>query len=201
MELDESPATSRLDHLAELATSPSHATVLPPSSSSSNTSSASSPSNSRNSQYTHQSHPQQAQDDSQHRHQSHRSSSPSSSYMKDRASSPTAHHSRPHALQQLEAESGSNWSRSPFTPTTTHIFKRMAIHEVLEAPGRSHNHRDEDHSSPPYKRKGSPEDSFSDSPSNSRYVIRKDMSFSLGGRRSTCSLANSVIVGGLIGPP
>ncbi|KAF9351645.1 hypothetical protein BGX34_000436 [Mortierella sp. NVP85] len=44
----------------------------------------------------------------------------------------------------------------------------MAIHEVLEAPGRSQNHRDEGHSSPPYKRKGSPEDSFSDSPSNSR---------------------------------
>lgn len=174
MELDEAPApTSRLDHLAELATSPSHATVLPPSSSSS-TSSTSSPSNSRHSQYTHQSHSQQAQDDPHHRHHpSHRSSSPpSSSYMKDRASSPTAHHSRPHALQQLEAESGSNWSRSPFTPTTTHTFKRMAIHEVLEAPGRSHSHHDDDHNSPPYKRKGSPDDSFSDPPSNPRYVLR-----------------------------
>ncbi|KAG0370692.1 hypothetical protein BGZ54_004816 [Gamsiella multidivaricata] len=84
--------------------------------------------------------------------------------MKDtRASSPAAHHhSRPQIVQQqLEAESGSGsgsaWARSPITPTTTRKFNRMAIHEVLE-----------DHNSPSYKRKGSPEDSFSDTPSSSR---------------------------------
>ncbi|KAF9995666.1 hypothetical protein BGZ79_010614 [Entomortierella chlamydospora] len=165
MELDEAPApTSRLDHLAELATSPSHAIAHPPNSSSSTTSSASS--NSRHSQYPRS---QQSQDDSssRHHHQSHRSSSPPP-FMKDnRASSPVAHHSRPHIVrEQLEAESSSNWGRSPITPTTTGKFNRMAIHEVLDGPGRSHSHHNEEgHSSPIYKRKGSPDDSFSDPPS------------------------------------
>ncbi|KAF9980489.1 hypothetical protein BGZ65_005039 [Modicella reniformis] len=49
----------------------------------------------------------------------------------------------------------------------------MAIHEVLEAPpSRSHSHHDEDRGSPPFKRKGSPEDSFSDSNSRSRSSAR-----------------------------
>ncbi|KAF9283688.1 hypothetical protein BGZ68_005220 [Mortierella alpina] len=72
------------------------------------------------------------------------------------------HQSRSHAVQQqLEAESGSNgsgWARSPITPTTTRKFNRMAIHEVLEG-----------QSSPPYKRKGSPEESsLSDAASQAR---------------------------------
>ncbi|KAI8597038.1 hypothetical protein EDD21DRAFT_229548, partial [Dissophora ornata] len=169
MELDEAPApTSRLDHLAELATSPSHAIVHPPNSSSSTTSSASSSSNSRHSQLTHSQQP--AQDDSRNHHP-HRSTSPSSSYMRDtRASSPAAHHhSRSQVVQQqLEAESSSGWSRSPITPTTTRKFTRMAIHDVLDGHGRGQGRDDEGENSPPYKRKGSPEDSFSDPPSHSR---------------------------------
>ncbi|CAO3568009.1 unnamed protein product [Mortierella alpina] len=72
------------------------------------------------------------------------------------------HQSRSHAVQQqLEAESGPNgsgWARSPITPTTTRKFNRMAIHEVLEG-----------QNSPPYKRKGSPEESsLSDAASQAR---------------------------------
>ncbi|KAF9564709.1 hypothetical protein EC968_004430 [Mortierella alpina] len=72
------------------------------------------------------------------------------------------HQSRSHAVQQqLEAESASNgsgWARSPITPTTTRKFNRMAIHEVLEG-----------QNSPPYKRKGSPEESsLSDAASQAR---------------------------------
>ncbi|KAF9205644.1 hypothetical protein BGZ49_003739 [Haplosporangium sp. Z 27] len=162
MELDEAPApTSRLDHLAELATSPSHANVHPPTSASSTSSTSSSR------QYTRSKQP--SQDDSRNS----RSSPPisSSTSMKDtRASSPVAHHSRPQIIrEQLEAESGPAWGRSPITPTTTNKFNRMAIHEVLEAPGRNHSHHNEEgRHSPPYKRKGSPEDSFSDPPSNPR---------------------------------
>ncbi|KAF9351907.1 hypothetical protein BGX26_010160 [Mortierella sp. AD094] len=95
--------------------------------------------------------------------------------MKDnRASSPAAHHnSRSHIVrEQLEAESGANWGRSPITPTTTGKFNRMAIHEVLEGPSRSHTHHNEEgQNSPVYKRKGSPEDSFSDPPSRARSAM------------------------------
>ncbi|KAF9089817.1 hypothetical protein BGX29_011850 [Mortierella sp. GBA35] len=147
MELDEAPApTSRLDHLAELATSPTHANVHPPSSS---PSSASSSSSSRPGQYTTHSHSQQHEDSSrQNRNHSHSHSQ-----------------SRPHMIQQqLEAESGSGsgWSRSPITPTTTRKFNRMAIHEVLDG-----------QNSPSFKRKGSPEEgSFSDPPTSSRHGSR-----------------------------
>ncbi|KAF9416527.1 hypothetical protein BGZ76_004656, partial [Entomortierella beljakovae] len=174
MELDEAPApTSRLDHLAELATSPSHAIVNPPSSSSS-TSSVNS--NSRHSQYSH------SQDDSRSYHSSHRSSPPpSSSYVKDaRASSPVAHHSRSQIVrEQLEAESAPGWGRSPITPTTTRKFNRMAIQEVLDVNNRGASHHNEDsQNSPPYKRKGSPEDSFSDPPTTSRTMSSTRGSYS-----------------------
>ncbi|KAF9905228.1 hypothetical protein BX616_001065 [Lobosporangium transversale] len=175
MELDEAPSpapTSRLDHLAELATSPSRSSPSTASSSNSST---------RHSSYNHS---QPSQEDSRHQHHhnsrpSNRSTSPpsSSAYMKDtRATSPAAHHhsnngnsSRPHIVQQhLEAEPA-NWGRSPITPTTARKFNRMAIHEVLEGPGRNQGHPEDGHSSPPYKRKGSPDDaSFSDPPSSSR---------------------------------
>ncbi|KAF9087166.1 hypothetical protein BGX27_002985, partial [Mortierella sp. AM989] len=90
--------------------------------------------------------------------------------MKDtRASSPVAHQSRSHVVrEQLEAESGSNWGRSPITPTTARKFNRMAIHEVLDGNSRNQNQNEEGQNSPPYKRKGSTEESFSDPPSSSR---------------------------------
>ncbi|KAG0343661.1 hypothetical protein BG005_002265 [Podila minutissima] len=72
-------------------------------------------------------------------------------------------HSRSHII--LESESSSNW-KSPITPTTTRKFNRMAIHGVLEGPNHPPPHPLDDGSrSPPYKRKGSP-DEFSDPPSS-----------------------------------
>ncbi|KAG0276566.1 hypothetical protein BGZ95_007356, partial [Linnemannia exigua] len=160
MELDEAPApTSRLDHLAELATSPTHATVHAPttttsstSSTSSSSSSSSSTSTTRKEQYSHHSHSQD-EASSTRDHRTH-------SQSKSQSHSHSHHQSRPHIIQQqLEAESSgaSGWSRSPITPTTTRKFNRMAIHEVLDG-----------QNSPSFKRKGSPEEgSFSDPPTSS----------------------------------
>ncbi|KAF9355128.1 hypothetical protein BGX34_010641 [Mortierella sp. NVP85] len=68
-----------------------------------------------------------------------------------------------------DPETGAAW-RSPITPTTTRKFNRMAIHDVLD----THQQQQQQHSygyedeSPPYKRKGSPEEySFSDTPVSS----------------------------------
>ncbi|KAF9315311.1 hypothetical protein BGZ91_005819, partial [Linnemannia elongata] len=154
MELDEAPApTSRLDHLAELATSPTHANVHPPASSSSSTSSSTSSSSRSGQQYTHHPHSQQHDESSKHNRTG------SQSQTKSHSHSSSHSQSRPHMIQQqLEAESGaSGWSRSPITPTTTRKFNRMAIHEVLDG-----------QNSPSFKRKGSPEEgSFSDPPTAS----------------------------------
>ncbi|KAK3814536.1 MAG: hypothetical protein JOS17DRAFT_760703 [Linnemannia elongata] len=168
MELDEAPApTSRLDHLAELATSPTHANVHPPASSSSSTSSSSTSSSSRaGQQYTHHPHSQQHDESSKHS----RTSSQSQSQSKSHNHSSSHSQSRPHMIQQqLEAESGaSGWSRSPITPTTTRKFNRMAIHEVLDG-----------QNSPSFKRKGSPEEgSFSDPPTSSSSRLNSRVSSS-----------------------
>ncbi|KAF8927200.1 hypothetical protein BGZ58_010572 [Dissophora ornata] len=78
---------------------------------------------------------------------------------------------RGHSLQQYpqDPDAGAAW-RSPITPTTTRKFNRMAIHEVLDSNQQQQQQHpygyEED--SPPYKRKGSPEEfSFSDPPASS----------------------------------
>ncbi|KAI9239182.1 MAG: hypothetical protein BYD32DRAFT_240365 [Podila humilis] len=158
MELDESPAsapTSRLDHLAELATSPTHA--HPSVSSSSSSSSFSSFAASNNSNNNNTSSSPEKEHSFAHKH-SH-SHSHSESLMNESSSS----HSRSHIL---ESESSSNW-KSPITPTTTRKFNRMAIHGVLEGtPNHPPHPLDDGSRSPPYKRKGSPDESFSDPPSS-----------------------------------
>ncbi|KFH66989.1 hypothetical protein MVEG_07513 [Podila verticillata NRRL 6337] len=158
MELDESPAsapTSRLDHLAELATSPTHA--HPSVSSSSSSSSFSSFAASNNSNNNNTSSSPEKEHPFAHKH-SH-SHSHSESLMNESSSS----HSRSHIL---ESESSSNW-KSPITPTTTRKFNRMAIHGVLEGtPNHPPHPLDDGSRSPPYKRKGSPDESFSDPPSS-----------------------------------
>ncbi|KAF9138100.1 hypothetical protein BGX30_009587 [Mortierella sp. GBA39] len=163
MELDEAPApTSRLDHLAELATSPTHANVHPPASSSSSSTSSTSSSSRPGQQYTHHPHSQQHDESSTHN----RTGSQSKSHSHNSSHS----QSRPHMIQQqLEAESGpSGWSRSPITPTTTRKFNRMAIHEVLDG-----------QNSPSFKRKGSPEEgSFSDPPTASSSRLNSRVSSS-----------------------
>lgn len=161
MELDKAPApTSRLDHLAELATSPTHAhghhssDMFSPVSS---TSSSTSRHPSQDQYTTH--HPlSRSQEDSRSLYHSSEQEQ-QRTLMKETGFSSTHHHSRPHssrplalAHHQLEAESG--WGRSPITPTTTRKFNRMAIHEVLE------NHPHEDLGSPSFKRKGSPDESL-----------------------------------------
>ncbi|KAF9931360.1 hypothetical protein FBU30_010395 [Linnemannia zychae] len=173
MELDEAPApTSRLDHLAELATSPTHANVHPSISSSSSTSSSSTTSRASQQQYPHSSQSQQHEESNSHQRTQSQSQTHSHS------------HSRPHQIQQqLEAESGSGgWSRSPITPTTTRKFNKMAIHEVLDGQG-----------SPSFKRKGSPdESSFSDPPSStSRLGSRVSSSRSYGHPSDAHSHSNS----------
>lgn len=150
MELDESPTsapTSRLDHLAELATSPTHAHPSVSSSSSSFSSFAASNNNNSSSPDKERSFA--------HKHSHSHSESP--------MNESTSTHSRSHII--LESESTSNW-KSPITPTTTRKFNRMAIHGVLEGPSHPTPHPLDDGSrSPPYKRKGSP-DEFSDPPSS-----------------------------------
>ncbi|KAF9150042.1 hypothetical protein BG015_008134 [Linnemannia schmuckeri] len=167
MELDEAPApTSRLDHLAELATSPTHANVHPPATSSSTSSSSSISSSSRSGQQQQYTHHPHSQHDESSKH--HRTSSQSKSH--SHSNSHSHSQSRPHMIQQqLEAESGAaGWSRSPITPTTTRKFNRMAIHEVLDG-----------QNSPSFKRKGSPEEgSFSDPPTASSSRLNSRVSSS-----------------------
>ncbi|KAI1317533.1 hypothetical protein EDD11_008227 [Mortierella claussenii] len=110
---------------------------------------------------SHSSSSQQQQQHYQHQQQQH----PPASYPRE---------SRSHSQQQFprDPDVGAAW-RSPITPTTTHRFNKMAIHEVLD----SHQHQQQQHpygyeeDSPPYKRKGSPEEfSFSDPPASSSSV-------------------------------
>ncbi|GJJ78201.1 hypothetical protein EMPS_10560 [Entomortierella parvispora] len=164
MELDKAPApTSRLDHLAELATSPTHAhghhssDMFSPVSS---TSSSTSRHPSQDQYTTH--HPlSRSQEDSRSLYHSSEQEQ-QRPLMKETGSSSTHHHSRPHSSRplalahQLETESG--WGRSPITPTTTRKFNRMAIHEVLE--------NQEDLASPSFKRKGSPDESLMEASSS-----------------------------------
>ncbi|KAF9143460.1 hypothetical protein BG015_000425 [Linnemannia schmuckeri] len=68
-----------------------------------------------------------------------------------------------------DPDSGAAW-RSPITPTTTRKFNRMAIHEVLEShqQQQQHPHPYGEEDSPPYRRRGSPDDyPYSDPPASS----------------------------------
>ncbi|KAF9433160.1 hypothetical protein BGZ76_009810 [Entomortierella beljakovae] len=99
---------------------------------------------------------------SQQHYQQQQQQHPPSSYPRE---------SRGHSQQQYsqDPDAGASW-RSPITPTTTRRFNKMAIHEVIDG----HQQQQQQHSygyeedSPPYKRKGSPEEfSFSDPPASS----------------------------------
>ncbi|KAF9097444.1 hypothetical protein BGX23_008866 [Mortierella sp. AD031] len=76
--------------------------------------------------------------------------------------------SQPSSYSQ-DPDAGAAW-RSPITPTTTRKFNRMAIHEVLEThqQQQQHPHPYGEEDSPPYRRRGSPDEyPYADPPSSS----------------------------------
>ncbi|KAF9993599.1 hypothetical protein BGZ79_001714 [Entomortierella chlamydospora] len=108
----------------------------------------------------YQSHSSSSQ---QQHYQQQQSQHPPTSYPREGRSSSSQHQ------QYQDPDAGASW-RSPITPTTTRRFNKMAIHEVID----SHQQQQHQHpygyeeDSPPYKRKGSPEEfSFSDPPASS----------------------------------
>ncbi|KAF9154028.1 hypothetical protein BGX21_005976, partial [Mortierella sp. AD011] len=109
------------------------------------------------------------------RYQSHSSSSQQQHYQQQQSQHPSSYpregrgSSSQHQQYPQDPDAGASW-RSPITPTTTRRFNKMAIHEVID----SHQQQQHQHpygyeeDSPPYKRKGSPEEfSFSDPPVSS----------------------------------
>ncbi|KAF9099725.1 hypothetical protein BGX27_000536 [Mortierella sp. AM989] len=106
-------------------------------------------------------YPNHSSSSSSQQHYQQQQQHPSSSYPREGGRS----HPRQHPQ---DPDAGAAW-RSPITPTTTHRFNKMAIHEVIDSHHQQQQHPygyEED--SPPYKRKGSPEEfSFSDPPASS----------------------------------
>ncbi|KAF9376822.1 hypothetical protein CPB97_010581 [Podila verticillata] len=172
--MDPNDSVSRLDRLADLATSPT--TRAPPPSSSSS-SSHHHPHPQHQQRHYSYSHPSQSMEDSRgHPHHS-QGGHPHPSHgghhypPGDHNPYPPPHHHYPqhhsqHPSYSKEGRHGyshHSFDQSPITPTTTRKFNRMAIHEVLDG----HEGGNGGHSPPLYKRKGSPEESsFSDPPSS-----------------------------------
>ncbi|KAG0371195.1 hypothetical protein BGX24_001793 [Mortierella sp. AD032] len=125
----------------------------------------SSSSSSAHPQHPHQQHQSyQQQQPSQQHH-------PHVSYPKESSRGHHSQQSQPssYSQQQQDPDAGAAW-RSPITPTTTRKFNRMAIHEVLEThqQQQQHPHPYGEEDSPPYRRRGSPDDyPYSDPPASS----------------------------------
>ncbi|KAF9133254.1 hypothetical protein BGW39_010172 [Mortierella sp. 14UC] len=76
-----------------------------------------------------------------------------------------------YSQQQQDPDAGAAW-RSPITPTTTRKFNRMAIQEVLETHQQQHPHPYGEEDSPPYRRRGSPDDYlYSDPPASTNNAV------------------------------
>ncbi|KAF9965305.1 hypothetical protein BGZ70_005086 [Mortierella alpina] len=122
-------------------------------------------------------HPYNSSNNGSQSHGSERYSGPSSSSQQQRQQQQLPHPSysketraHPQSREQSysqDLEAGAAW-RSPITPTTTRKFNRMAIHEVLDSHQHSQHPYGNEDDSPPYRRRGSPEEySFSDPPVSS----------------------------------
>ncbi|KAG0043874.1 hypothetical protein BGZ83_010942 [Gryganskiella cystojenkinii] len=206
-------STARLDHLAELATTPTHSSFAAASAAASSSSSHPSGSHAQPQFHHHnrshpssplyhdrhpmddprgptqghhpsQGHHSQGSDrypgppssssaQQQHSHyqqqQQHQQQHPQhSSYGRGDSRSHPSQHQQSYQRQQQDQDANAAW-RSPITPTTTNKFNRMAIHEVLDG----HQHYGHEgpggrEDSPPYKRKGSPDEyAYSDPPPGS----------------------------------